>query len=552
MKTPARHPSIASPFGGLFSFRSGVCIASLALLTASAVRVTATPLYWDANGTTAGAGATPTGTWGTDVFWNSDTTGGGAGSFTATTTSADTVYFSAGPNTSTTAYTVTVSGTQAAQGLQMQNLGAITLSGGTLNLGAGGIVIPRNVVGSNDQNAVAINSDISLQASQTWSSNMAVSGGTFRVTGNISGTGNLSLQQLSSRLIELSGGVNHVGAIISTGTNTAGVTISGNIGSNVTEVRVTTTAALKLSGTNTYSGNTLIGGANFTNPTLRVASNSALAASTNVIMSVGGTSASATLDLGDGANSYNATVAGLSTTGSNLTLAKVTNGSTGTGTATLTINPDGAAAPADSTFGGILQNGATAKLALTKAGGQTLTLNGANTYTGDTRVTGGTLALGASGSISANSAITVGAGATFDTQALASYTFSAATATTLGVGATSAGQIKAGEAIFNNANLAFDFGSATTLLSSYTVLVSSTETGHFGGVTATGTSISGTFIDGGSGNWTLDSGGYTLTFSESAGTLTAVASSIPEPSAYAALAGVAGLALAGCVRRRRG
>lgn len=535
MKTPA-----------LLTFSAAVLLAAL-----STIRLEATLLYWDANGTTAGAGATPAGTWGTDAFWNSDTTGAGGGSFTATTTSADTLYFSAGPNTSTTSYTVTVGGTQAALGLQMQNLGAITLGGGTLNLGAGGITIPRNVVGSNDQNSVTINSDISLQASQTWSSNMAVSGGAFRVTGNISGTGNLSLQQLSSRLIELSGGVNHAGAIISTGTNTAGATISGNIGSNVTEVRVTTTAALKLSGTNTYSGNTLIGGANFTNPTLRVAGNSALAASTNVIMSVGGTSASATLDLGDGANSYNATVAGLSTTGSNLTLAKVTNGSTGTGTATLTINPDGASVPADSTFAGIIQDGATAKVALTKTGGQTLTLNGANTYTGATRVTGGTLALGASGSLSANSALTVGAGAVFDAQALASYAFSAATTTTVGVGAASSGQIKVAEALFNNANLVLDFGSASSLASSYTVLVSATETGHFGGVTATGTSISGTFIDAGAGNWTLTSGGYTLTFSETAGTLTTVASAVPEPSVFALLAGVAGLACAAARRSRK-
>src|SRR5688572_16452580 len=30
-----------------------------------------TDLYWDSNGSTAGAGATPTGTWGTDNFWSS-------------------------------------------------------------------------------------------------------------------------------------------------------------------------------------------------------------------------------------------------------------------------------------------------------------------------------------------------------------------------------------------------------------------------------------------------------------------------------------------------
>jgi hypothetical protein len=41
----------------------------------------ATNLYWDSNSTTAGAGATPTGTWGTSNFWNTDPTGGNLGSF---------------------------------------------------------------------------------------------------------------------------------------------------------------------------------------------------------------------------------------------------------------------------------------------------------------------------------------------------------------------------------------------------------------------------------------------------------------------------------------
>jgi hypothetical protein len=32
-------------------------------------------LYWDSNGSTAGAGATPTGTWGTNSFWNTTNNG---------------------------------------------------------------------------------------------------------------------------------------------------------------------------------------------------------------------------------------------------------------------------------------------------------------------------------------------------------------------------------------------------------------------------------------------------------------------------------------------
>ncbi|HEY9249635.1 MAG TPA: autotransporter-associated beta strand repeat-containing protein [Rariglobus sp.] len=527
-------------------------VAPAALLAVfSAVRLDATSLYWDADGTTAGAGAVPSGTWGSDGFWNSDATGAAGGSFTSATTSADALYFSAGPNTATGAYAVTVSGTQAAQGITFQNKGAITLGGGTLEIGSGGITTVRTVTANNDRAAVTISSNIVLQANQTWTADTTLSGSFFTVSGNVTGTGNLTLTQNANRAFTVSGNLNHTGTLTSAGFNAGGMVVSGNIGSNVTDVKATSSAVLTLSGTNTYSGNTLIGGSNVA-AVVRAGSDSALSASTTVILSAGGTSGTASLNLGNGAGSYNVTAAGLSTTGTRLAFNTVTNGSTGAGTATLTINPDGAAAPADSTFAGIIQDGATAKVALTKAGGHTFTLNGANTYTGATRVTGGTLALGASGSINAGSALTVGAGAIFDAQSLASYAFSTATTTTLGVGATSAGQIKAAEAVFSSASLAFDFGSATTLLSSYTVLISSTETGHFSGVSATGGSISGTFIDAGSGNWALNAGGYTLTFSESAGTLTAVASTIPEPSTYGLLAGAAGLLLVMGSRRRRG
>ncbi|CAM2977881.1 beta strand repeat-containing protein [Rariglobus hedericola] len=183
-----------------------------------------------------------------------------------------------------------------------------------------------------------------------------------------------------------------------------------------------------------------------------------------------------------------------------------------------------------------------------KFGTGTLTLTAINTYTGATTIEAGTLALGASGSI-ASSAITVAAGATFDTSARASYAFNTTKTTTIGVGATSAGQIKAAAATFSSAALALDFGATSTLLSSYTLLVrSGLETGDFASVTATGTSIAGSFTNGGSGNWTLTAGGYNLTFNESLGTLTAV-SAVPEPSTYALIGGI--LALAGASLRRR-
>jgi autotransporter-associated beta strand protein len=71
--------------------------------------------------------------------------------------------------------------------------------------------------------------------------------------------------------------------------------------------------------------------------------------------------------------------------------------------------------PASTTFSGIMQNGTSGTLAFTKAGTGTLTLTGANTYTGATNVSGGTLQLGvANERISNSSALTVASGAFFD------------------------------------------------------------------------------------------------------------------------------------------
>lgn len=65
-------------------------------------------------------------------------------------------------------------------------------------------------------------------------------------------------------------------------------------------------------------------------------------------------------------------------------------------------------------FSGIIQNGAT-PVALTKDTAGTLTLSGANTYTGATTIqNGGTLALSGAGSIAASSGVALQTGSTFD------------------------------------------------------------------------------------------------------------------------------------------
>ena len=138
------------------------------------------------------------------------------------------------------------------------------------------------------------------------------------------------------------------------------------------------TGTIQLNGANTYAGGTTL-----ESGTLQLGHATALGAATGNLAVNGGT-----LDL-----------AGFSPTVGRLSGAGGVIANLAGGTATLT-----ARGAADSTFAGSLQNGAPGQiLALTKDGSGTLTLSGANTYTGVTTVLGGGLHLTgslASGSVS--------------------------------------------------------------------------------------------------------------------------------------------------------
>ena len=178
-------------------------LASSVLLTAPALL--ATNLYWDSNTTaTAGAGATPTGTWGTSNFWNTDPLGGAAGALQIGTLNTDDLFFVAGPGAASgnTAYVVTVSGARVANSLTFQASGATTLSGGTsITLGngtpgAGGITMNQFAYGAVAQGAVTISTALSLANSQTWTNNStnALTFGqvTLGSTLTFAGTGNFT------------------------------------------------------------------------------------------------------------------------------------------------------------------------------------------------------------------------------------------------------------------------------------------------------------------------------------------------------------------------
>lgn len=87
--------------------------------------------YWDINGSTAGAGgASPSGTWSSSTKnWNSSSAGTAA---TAVWTSGNLAVFSAGTD-ATSSYTVTVSGTQTASSIIVEE-GSPTFTGGVINV----------------------------------------------------------------------------------------------------------------------------------------------------------------------------------------------------------------------------------------------------------------------------------------------------------------------------------------------------------------------------------------------------------------------------------
>ncbi|MBV8102094.1 MAG: autotransporter domain-containing protein [Verrucomicrobia bacterium] len=252
-------------------------------------------------------------------------------------------------NTSTVFSGVIEDGTTATLGLTKVGTGTLTLAGADTYSGPTQVIggrLQAGVVGAFSPNsAFTVNSTLDLN-------------GFNNAVGSLAGTGT----------VINSGSAN---AILTVGNNGTSTVFSGAIEDGTTATLGLTkvgTGTLTLAGADTYSGPTqVIGG------TLR-------AGVAGAFSSTSAFTVNSTLDL----NGFNNTIGSLSGTGT------VVN--SGPANATLTVGND----DSSTVFSGLIEDGTTATLGLTKVGTGTLTLSGADTYTGPTTVNAGTLVVNGS------------------------------------------------------------------------------------------------------------------------------------------------------------
>ena len=376
--------------------------------------------YWDGTDTT---GASAGGQGGTAV-WNGANT-----NWTGSPTSAVNAAWASGVGIfAGIAGTVTVAGAQNVQGLQFVTDGYRLAGAGTLNLTGDPFSTPNqsfvNVdggVGATIANAltgtggtIGLNKlgagTLTLAGVNTYTGATSVTAGTLvlaaggSLTSDVSVAGGGAFANAGTLAAGLAnaGTATNTGAIAGTLTNSGSFTNSGTIAG-----RVTNTA-----GTLTNTG-TLSAGAVVTGGTLALDTGSLVtgAVSNRAAVTAQGQINGAVLNGPGAAFTLTGALTGITGISNDGTLALAGNGLgvgtlSGNGTvrnasataATLTV---GTGAAGDSTYGGLLQDGAGGgAFGLTKAGSGTLTLTGANTYTGATTIAAGTgLRLGDGGAL---------------------------------------------------------------------------------------------------------------------------------------------------------
>lgn len=548
--------------------------------------LSATALYWDANGGGTDATYGGDGTWdGTNTVWNTSATIGGGSLQAWTGGSADTANF-----LRTTTGTVTVSGTQTVGAVTLgSSTGsfatgtgtAYTLTGGTIDIRAASFSLGLS-------NNIGINSILSqtnwFGASTTGVTNqqrinvnggLLTLGGTLQDVSGVTGTHNLSLELYSGSSLDISGNITKAAG-------STGITLlAGGTGTS-------NSSTMSLGGNNTgvvaatlNRGTLILNNANAlgTLTTLNVANANAggTADTANLLIGTGGvtiakavTFASLGTDttdirsIGGGNTSGTATFSGTITlgafaasgTGSSLRVASAAGGTTvfsgniTDGSASVALLLNGTGVVKFTRLAGNTYDGGT-----TVASGSLLVNNtsGSGTGTGAVTVSGGAT-LGGSGIIAGNTTAASGAflSAGSDAGAAGNLTFggtldlsglAAGTGGLLfdldGVASSDKITLSAGALTIGAGGLNFDDFAFTTLAGfgagTYTLVDTNASI-----VGTLGTQLTGTV------------GGLNavLALANSGQDIVLTVAAIPEPSTYAVLGGAAILAAAAWLRRR--
>ncbi|MDI1255396.1 MAG: YDG domain-containing protein, partial [Flavobacterium sp.] len=395
----------------------------------SGVSTSATPVisgfFWDADAnTTAATGGTGT--------WDNATTSNWR---TPSATGSLTTW-----STNTTPLEATFAGTAGT----ISATGAITFTAPKFNFDTSGYTLASTSTATVTLSGnIVLGNNVNLNFSPNVNIGAPVSG-TFSI-GNVSGTGTaaISITAAQSSSVNIAQRINLVAA-----NNSIAVPINilsaGGTGTGAVAAIVATSTGTSLSASANITNNTAIKTAIGATSGNDITINSVISGSADLMFAAGASGGAGIVNL-NGVNTYtgatlfnsansgvvklgianalpvatNVTMANssgnggiLDLNGFNQTVASLTNGvgggsirNNGASDATLTI--DGTTS---TTFGLIIADGTTNKTGLGKSGSSTLTLTGANTYTGTTIITNGTLQLGAAGVIANTNPINLNGG----------------------------------------------------------------------------------------------------------------------------------------------
>ena len=278
--------------------------------------------------------------------------------------------------------TVTISGTVIANSLTQTTNGTVTtISGGTLQLGLGGLANTGN-------SALTINSDVVLDASQNWNANVS----TTTVNGAISGTG-YSLRKIGAQTLVLTGANSYTGpTIIRAGTLQIGTATTGSVAG----AYYMNGGNLNFARTDSYSVSNVVRGG--TGTVTKSGAGTLTLTSANTYQS-GTTISAGTLQLNNAKAAQNSVVTISATNGlafgtgiGNFTLQALSGSSnealTDTGANAVTLTLGSWRNNGSNTYSGILSGVGGG---ITKIGKDTQVLSGANTFTGPVIIQGGTI-----------------------------------------------------------------------------------------------------------------------------------------------------------------